>query len=211
MLRFARQTFTYSRPVTQDDRVAVLSYAQLLLAEGYLARRGHAIESDLSSHQLVVSGILSAENGLEQARHQAPYASQLAAIRAATGADDAMAYTDVLFSEDDYYADEPPWKALQLSCDVVMGTSPVQTADGAIVARHRLTLDDELAADLWQWDTQYDSIYQLWLRSDCYESWAEQELCDPESDINVKGQDIARRIAAVIGRPVEYVMHTLDE
>src|SRR5690606_15060264 len=54
------------------------------------------------------------------------------------------------------------------------------------------------------WAKSYRSMYSLWLESGLYEAWAERELSDIESELNMEGRRLARLAQRKLGVPVYY-------
>lgn len=56
-------------------------------------------------------------------------------------------------------------------------------------------LDPELAWPISQWRSVYQALYQLWLDSGAYQSWAAAQLEDVGGQVNVVGRALADRLS----------------
>lgn len=210
MLQHVVQTFEFARSITEAARVAVTSYEGLLVSNGYIARKSRVVHEDASRRVITVSGIACAPDCLSRAYGNPRIAGAVDDIRSAHGATDTIRAELALATVGERYASEPPWTCLRLTCDCILGLSPLRTPDGGFVARFVPHLSDDLAAALWAWDVEYDCIYNCWLASAGYERWAERALVDPRSVLNRTGTSLAARLSREIGCPVDYVGHRGD-
>ena len=61
-----------------------------------------------------------------------------------------------------------------------------------------LDLPTRLIDNISDWGRLYDSIYSLWLDSREYEAWAEHELLDLRSAVNVRGRELCSELSRVV-------------
>ena len=74
---------------------------------------------------------------------------------------------------------------------------------GGEVAPERIGFDDDTTELLARWNDEYGSVYRLWLDSGAYESWAQSELLDKDSEINLLGMQARERLAQYL--PTNYL------
>jgi predicted nucleic acid-binding Zn ribbon protein len=58
-----------------------------------------------------------------------------------------------------------------------------------------IPLDPGIVASIFQWRTVYQALYNLWLDSGDYESWAATQLEDVAGQVNVVGRGLAGRLS----------------
>jgi Zn-ribbon-containing, possibly nucleic-acid-binding protein (DUF2310) len=64
-------------------------------------------------------------------------------------------------------------------------------------------LPDDLAQEILRWMTLYSALFQLWLDSSDYETFAANALLDPNGEVNRLGRQVAARLN--IQRPTYYL------
>ena len=57
-----------------------------------------------------------------------------------------------------------------------------------------MAISEAVASALVEWRDVYAALYTLWLDSGEYEKVAKQLLVDPKGQVNVDGQDLAKRV-----------------
>ncbi len=209
MLEFVTHTFTWSATDSEAVRRDVLAYSALLVSKGFLARVGSSVCHDDAGRTVTVRGIGCAPGCLPVAHSDPDIAGILDRITRRRRVRSWIEYTMASSTQDERYAQGPPWDSLRLSCDCLPGVSPVRAADGGFVARFALPIDDALHDALWAWDTEYSHIYGCWLAGGDYEAWASQELRDDNSSLNRRGRELAGYLARALGCPVEYLPYQL--
>ncbi len=65
------------------------------------------------------------------------------------------------------------------------------------VSPERLDLPSSLVEPLASWNSIADALYRLWLDSGAYEDWAQAQLRDLASPVNVAGRHLQVRLNAV--------------
>lgn len=84
-------------------------------------------------------------------------------------------------------AGEPPIKLMS-----ALGYNPLHGLDCNLeVPPETLALPGGLVEAIDAWRSVHDAIYCLWLDSGAYEAWAEAQLADINSDVNVRGREVA--------------------
>lgn len=207
MLQHIEHEFRFPGPVTDSARQLVLSYAGVLVAGGYVARKAWNVRESERGTILAVTGVGAARDCLSAAASSPHAADYVLQLRNGFGAVDCVRYDHAPGTGEVYYAPDPPWAELQLVCDCILGISPLRTADGRFVARFRPSLDVDMSVALWTWDVEYDSVYQCWLVGGSYETWAERELRNSGSKLNETGRVLAENLSRTIGCPVSYAPH----
>ncbi len=59
-----------------------------------------------------------------------------------------------------------------------------------------LKLDSKLVDDIASWYGVFQSLYNLWLNSGEYEAYAKEKLINKNSQVNVEGMSVAKRLSA---------------
>ena len=120
-------------------------------------------------------------------------------------------YTEVdsdRMGDQDYVDSIDGCDAFVLSCDPILGSpSLVEESTQRMLGVYRLELPFDVIDLLWHWEREYDAVFSLWLSSEEYEKWAHSQLRDSMSELNVKGQRVAKQISEALLRPVKYELH----
>jgi len=66
------------------------------------------------------------------------------------------------------------------------------------VPPERLGFSGELADEISDWLSVYDSLYRLWLDSGEYEQWAAARLSDADGAVNTRGREIVARLNEIV-------------
>jgi len=210
MLQFVTHSFEFSVERLESARLLVISYAGLLAAKGYLARRSYAIREDHEG-RLEILGIACGPDCLDVATDDRQIEEILRHVDQLSPLKQRVSYEVASGTVDEQYGHDRPWEHVLLVPDCVHGISSLRDANGGLIGRYRLELDDELCESLWTWEVQYECIYNCWLASADYERWAARELGSKSSHLNRRGARLAERLRQTIGCTVEYRPHELKD
>lgn len=62
------------------------------------------------------------------------------------------------------------------------------------VEPEKIGFDTDVAEQISEWNTIWQSLSNLWLDSGDYESWAIEQLNDPKGSVNIRGLAIVRQL-----------------
>lgn len=208
------QTFTTSPQHLADLAEEVITYEQRIVSNGYIGRRKRSSLVDPVHHRVQLTGILQSRTALDDlAACEDPLLASLRKKVAVLCTTPPTVETfEAAAGRDEIYCEHSRWKEVVLICDPIQGLSPIRCNEcGGIIARYRLTIDDDTADLIWRWERQYDRIHMLWVQAAEYEEWAEHELASLNSPINTMGQEIARQLTAQLGLQAYHYLHLKEE
>jgi predicted Zn-ribbon and HTH transcriptional regulator len=100
------------------------------------------------------------------------------------------------------YCDCAQIKAIYLAFDLIENPLRCDTCR-SVIAPERSALTPPQIDALVDWTTTFGSIYKLWLQSGSYETWAYDQLVDPNSPVNLQGMTVAGLLSE--GQPCGYL------
>jgi hypothetical protein len=188
-----------------DLKNALQRYFDNLVQSGFYCRKGHVFLENKTDHVFRVGGLLGFYESTEEPH--AAFDSDIAKLHIDQKWYEIRETQDyeIVSTEDDFYCEHEQWKSLSMICNPILGTPSFVCDDcGGLVASYRIKMQSEIAELLWRWERQYDAIYNCWLLSGEYESWAEKELADVDSKINKLGLSIADTLTQATGVNIIY-------
>lgn len=189
---------------------ALRSYAGDLVSGGYLGSQNSGVYH--ASGKVYMMGLLQSGAALEDALATFEYKTKHDAMLRMCEHEPATELGHAAGTADEGYCRHDKWDALYLMSDHLLGLSPLRCHEcSGFVAIYRSEASRLEAGRLLEWQSQYDSLYALWLESAEYETWAGTELSRIESPINKLGLDIAASLSAQLSIRVWYVMHSATE
>jgi len=206
VLQTITQQFRVGQSRVNSALADIAGLASLSTAKGYLARAAQCVRADEVEGTVEVCAVACAPACWDLMQRDPDIARSLSQLSADYGTVASVSYSRAANSDGLDYAGDPPWTQLYLECDCLFGITPVRLSDKRLVARPRLNLGVTLANDLWSWEIEYGHIYGCWLESSDYEKWAESELTDPTSKLNMRGSMLATHMAAKLACPVTYLV-----
>jgi hypothetical protein len=212
VLEYVITQFESQSSAAGDLRRALHGYLAALVAEGLFARKAGVIYEGTGSRSFCLAGLLCYPRAMDDAASVPAMQRPLRGIESRIVGVPVNERFTLACGEDTCYCEHEEWRSLTLISDTILGTSPVVCNEcGGIVARYRLRLGGPTGAQLWSWDVQYDSIFACWLASADYESWADKELHDVQSNLNEAGIALACSIAKDIACEVNYYLAASED
>jgi hypothetical protein len=200
MLIHRTETFHHNGSDVDGLRLRLKSHYDMLVRDSLLCRTGHTFVENRSNATFAIGGILTFDDRPPQDMNAlAPLADTTSLVERHVDT------TSVPFADDETLCMHDRWTSLELVGEPLIGLPSLVCCEcRGRVAPHRLSLQPATRVSLWRWERQFDAVYACWLASAEYETWAQSQLHDARSPLNVLGETLTQAIHDETGVIVSY-------